>query len=181
MSPTELQFLFEQYGQPFELQRHQRIGQAGHVITDLFWVHTGSLGLYWTTPQADHMVRLVYADNFFAFLDVFMGMPTSDLLAVAFKKVQGLRMPKKYWEDWCSTPSGAFWWQQFQAQLLLQQLEREKDLLTSSPLLRYQRLMQRSPHVFQHIPAQYIAEYLQMTPETLSRVRKLDLNQEERR
>ena len=49
-------------------------------------------------------------------------------------------------------------------------MERELDLLTSSPHERIQRVLKRSPQVFQEIPAKYIASYLRMTPETLSRI-----------
>jgi CRP-like cAMP-binding protein len=57
-------------------------------------------------------------------------------------------------------------------QLIYQQLEREKDLLTSSPTERYAKVKQRSPQLFQEIPHKYIASYLRMTPETLSRLKK---------
>ena len=57
-------------------------------------------------------------------------------------------------------------------QLILQQLEREKDILTSSPIERYKRVLKRSPQLFQEIPNKYIADYLRMTPETLSRIKK---------
>jgi len=55
--------------------------------------------------------------------------------------------------------------------LVVQQMERELDLLTPSPLGRLARVQQRSPHLFQEIPLKYIASYLRMTPETLSRIR----------
>jgi len=54
----------------------------------------------------------------------------------------------------------------------LQQMERERDLLTSSPMERYLRVKDRSPQLFQEIPNKYIASYLRMTPETLSRLKK---------
>ena len=56
--------------------------------------------------------------------------------------------------------------------LSLQQLDREIDLLTTSPKARYERVLERSPRLFQEIPHRYIANYLRMTPETLSRLKK---------
>jgi CRP-like cAMP-binding protein len=56
--------------------------------------------------------------------------------------------------------------------LILQQLEREIDILTSSPVERYKRVLKRSPQLFQEIPHKHIASYLRMTPETLSRIKK---------
>ena len=56
--------------------------------------------------------------------------------------------------------------------LIIQQLEREIDILTSSPVERYKRVLKRSPQLFQEIPHKHIASYLRMTPETLSRIKK---------
>ena len=55
--------------------------------------------------------------------------------------------------------------------MVLQQMDREIDLLTVSPVERLNRVLLRSPHLFQEIPLKYIASYLRMTPETLSRIR----------
>jgi CRP/FNR family transcriptional regulator, anaerobic regulatory protein len=55
--------------------------------------------------------------------------------------------------------------------LIAQQIEREVDLLTSSPTERLKRVLERSPNLFQEVPLKYIASYLRMSPETLSRIR----------
>jgi len=55
-------------------------------------------------------------------------------------------------------------------QALLGRIEREIDLVTYSPKERLDRLFNRSPHLFQLFPHKYIASYLRMTPETLSRM-----------
>lgn len=63
-------------------------------------------------------------------------------------------------------------WQLILESFVLQQMERERDILTSSPMERYSRVLKRSPQLFQEIPNKYIASYLRMTPETLSRIKK---------
>jgi CRP-like cAMP-binding protein len=45
-------------------------------------------------------------------------------------------------------------------------------LLTDSPETNYQRLVQERPKLVQRVPQYYIASYLGITPETLSRIRK---------
>ena len=55
--------------------------------------------------------------------------------------------------------------------LVMGQTEREIDLLTTDAAERYRRVWKRSPRLFQEIPAKYIANYLRMSPETLSRIR----------
>ena len=71
-----------------------------------------------------------------------------------------------------SSPENSTTWQLMLEQLVLQQMERERDILTVSPLERYKRVLKRSPQLFQEIPHKYIASYLRMTPETLSRIKK---------
>ena len=63
-------------------------------------------------------------------------------------------------------------WKKLLEAFVIQQMERETDLLTTSPEARYQRILKRSPQVFQEIPHKYIASYLRMSPETLSRLKK---------
>lgn len=50
-------------------------------------------------------------------------------------------------------------------------MEHEIDLLMPEPAHRLARLRARSPGIFQHVPKKYLASYLRMTPETLSRLR----------
>ena len=63
-------------------------------------------------------------------------------------------------------------WNQMLAYTIAAFLERETDLLALTPRERYERVLQRSPQLFQHIPHRYIASYLRMAPETLSRLKK---------
>lgn len=63
-------------------------------------------------------------------------------------------------------------WMKILENLLLQQIEREIDILTNSPKERYLRVLKRSPLLFQEIPHKHIANYLRMSPETLSRLKK---------
>jgi hypothetical protein len=60
----------------------------------------------------------------------------------------------------------------FLEEQLALQVAREIDLLTDSPTMRLERILKRSPQLFNEIPLKYIASYLRMTPETLSRIRK---------
>lgn len=71
-----------------------------------------------------------------------------------------------------SKPEYIALYNQLLEQLVLQQMEREQDLLINSPEERYRRVLQRSPQLFQEVPHKYIASYLRMTPETLFRIKK---------
>ncbi|WKK81069.1 cyclic nucleotide-binding domain-containing protein [Marivirga arenosa] len=63
-------------------------------------------------------------------------------------------------------------WKIIMQQLVIQQIEREKDLLFASPKEHYNGVLQISQQVFQETPNKYFASYLIMTPETLSSLKK---------
>lgn len=56
--------------------------------------------------------------------------------------------------------------------LLEKKVNREISLLTKSPKERYLSLLEEHPKLLQNIPQKYLATYLGVVPETLSRIRK---------
>lgn len=50
--------------------------------------------------------------------------------------------------------------------------QRTSDLLTLSAEKRYLKLMNENPDFIQHVPVQYLASYIGVKPESLSRIRK---------
>ncbi|MDT0644817.1 Crp/Fnr family transcriptional regulator [Zunongwangia sp. F363] len=56
-------------------------------------------------------------------------------------------------------------------QQFLKKSAREISLLTLNPREKYLQLLEEQPHLIQSIPLKYLASYLGITPETLSRIR----------
>ncbi|HEX8378191.1 MAG TPA: Crp/Fnr family transcriptional regulator [Pedobacter sp.] len=56
--------------------------------------------------------------------------------------------------------------------LFLKKSKRELSLLTDSAELRYLNLFTEQPHLLKLIPLKYIASYIGITPQALSRIRK---------
>jgi CRP-like cAMP-binding protein len=56
--------------------------------------------------------------------------------------------------------------------LLSKKVKREMDLLIKSPQERYESLFTEQTKLIQSIPQKYIASYIGVVPETLSRIRK---------
>lgn len=88
-------------------------------------------------------------------------MPMHDLEATAMKSVNIQMMYRKILEE----------------SLIISQ--HHADMLRfESAQDRYRRLVKRSPQLILRAPLVYIASYLQMTPETLSRVRTAALTED---
>jgi hypothetical protein len=56
--------------------------------------------------------------------------------------------------------------------LYIKKSKREVSLLNQSAEERYLNLFKEQPHLLNHLPLKYIAAYIGITPQALSRIRK---------
>ena len=155
------------------LKRHELLKAPGTADTRIFLIEEGTLRAYMMDMDDEHTIRFGYPGNIMAALDSFITERPSALTiqAIRSSRVQVMGKPA-FMQFIHSTPENLRLWNQILEGLVVQQLERETDLLTQSPAERYNRVFHRSPRLFQEIPSKYIASYLRMTPETFSRLKK---------
>jgi len=155
------------------LNRNEYLKVKGSIDLQLYYIESGSVRVFMDDGHEEHTIRFGYVNSFIAALDCFLTEQPSEYYIQAIKKTQVKVIRKATWMEFIghSGRHGELW-QKILELVVIQQLEREKDLLTQSPAERYKRVLQRSPELFQEIPMKYIASYLRMTPETLSRIRK---------
>ncbi|MFT5619454.1 MAG: CRP-like cAMP-binding protein [Arenicella sp.] len=155
------------------LKRNDFLKLGGSTDTKLYYVLNGSLRMFVMDKSEELTIRFGYKDSFVASLDSFISEKESDLYIQAIKKTELKVISKKRFIEFVeSTPENHKIWIEILSQLIQQQMERERDILTTSPVERYKRVLARSPQLFQEIPLKHIASYLRMTPETLSRIKK---------
>ncbi len=155
------------------LKRNDFLKMGGSKDTKLYYVLSGSLRMFVMDESEELTIRFGYKDSFVASLDSFISEEESDLYIQAIKGTELKVISKSRFMEFVeSTPENHKVWIEILTQLIRQQMERERDILTTSPEERYKRVLARSPQLFQEIPLKYIASYLRMTPETLSRIKK---------
>ena len=155
------------------LSRKEYLKVKGSTDTSLYFVVSGSLRIFVLDEFEENIIRFGYKNNLIASLDSFITDGPSDLYIQAIKKTELKVLKKATFMDFIeSSDEHLKLWHLMLGDLILQQMERERDILTSSPVERYKRVLARSPQLFQEIPNKYIASYLRMTPETLSRIKK---------
>ncbi|AXT61908.1 Crp/Fnr family transcriptional regulator [Aquimarina sp. AD10] len=155
------------------LDRNEYLKVKGSIDTNIYLVQSGSLRIFVLDEFEEHTIRFGYKNNLIASLDSFLNEQPSDFYIQALKKTTLKVIYKtEYLNFITSSPENIKLWNQILENFVLQQMERERDILTTSPLERYKRVLKRSPQLFQEIPNKYIASYLRMTPETLSRIKK---------
>ena len=156
-----------------ELERNEYLKVRGSIDTNIYLIVNGSLRIFVIDQNEEHTIRFGYKDNLIASLDSFLNEQPSEFYIQALKKTRVKAINKKKYISFIeSSQENKKTWLIILENLVLQQMERERDILTSSPIERYNRVLKRSPQLFQEIPNKYIASYLRMTPETLSRIKK---------
>lgn len=154
------------------LERNDFLKMNGSIDTNVYFVESGSLRIFILNDFEEQTIRFGYKDNIVVSLDSYFTGKPSDFYIQAIKKSVVKVIPKSEIDAFIKSPANLSWWLNVLENLIIQQMEREVDLLTSSPKERYLRVLKRSPQLFQEIPNRYIANYLRMSPETLSRLKK---------
>lgn len=176
MERKSLLEIFESEGLLSEMVTYKRgewIEKEGVIANTIYFIESGSLKIYLQRKDTEQIIRFGYKNDLVVALDSFLSDQKSDFNIQAIKLTKVRRIKKTaFFELINSEEKYLKIWIGILENLVKQQMEREKDLLVESPLERYNRVLGRSPRLFQEIPHKYIANYLRMTPETLSRLKK---------
>lgn len=155
------------------LKRNEFLKHGVGIDTNLYFVVSGTLRIFVYDQEEELTIRFGYQGNLITALDTYLTGNPSDLYIQALKETKLKVISKLKFHDFIQSDlKYQTLWQQLLEQFVYQQMERERDILISSPVERYKRVLKRSPQLFQEIPHKYIASYLRMTPETLSRIKK---------
>ena len=157
---------------PMKFAKNEMILKEGDTCTNIYWVVKGLVRQFYYKNEKELTEYMATENSIVMCIEslfqeqptrlqikaieptVMIAMPKADLEAVAMKSVNIQPLYRKSLEE----------------SLILSQ--HHADMLRfESAQDRYQKLVKNQPQLVLRAPLVYIASYLQMTPETLSRVR----------
>ena len=146
--------------------------REGQVEQSIYFIEAGAVRVFHITEFEEQTIRFGYEGSIITSLSSFITGKPSEFYIEALRKKKVKIIPKQLLVEIVNEgPETLLQYNRLLEGLIVQQMEREIDLLTESPIKRLQRVLGRSPNLFQEVPLKYIASYLRMTPETLSRIR----------
>ena len=153
------------------IDRNEFLKVKGSIDRNLYYIKSGSVRIFVLDELEERIIRFGYKSNIIVALDSFLTGKPSDLYIQAIKRTNIRVITKQQIDHFLETENKQKLWSGILENLVMQQMEREIDILTQSPKKRFERVFKRSPQLFQEIPNRHIANYLRMSAETLSRLK----------
>ena len=154
-------------------KQNELITQAGAIERYFYVVVDGVQAIYLLNQKGEKVVLgFSYKGSPSGVFDSFIYQKSSDSFLEALRPSKLLAITRAdYLSLFDTNKSFHEWGHHFFKEILFGRLSREVEILTLSAEERYTAFMRRCPKELQVIPQKYLASYLNMTPETFSRLR----------
>lgn len=155
------------------LPKGRVIMPQGKPVQDLFFINSGLVRLYSKVGDTDTTIDFVPEHEFASTLIFILNQQPSVYALDTLTEVTALHWSREtvlYLREKVSAAPAIE--AVLQVRLLNWIQERELDVLNLSPEARYQKLFETLPEVTRQVPLKYIASYLGITQESLSRIRR---------
>lgn len=155
-----------------EIPKNQIFLKAGEMENYLSFVEEGIVRYSLPGPD-DVTIAFVFANHFASAYDSFLSRSPSVYQARALTKCILWRITHEDLQAvYEQTTIGNKIGRHASEELFLKKFRRELSLLNESAQQRYLNLFTEQPKLLREIPLKYIASYIGITPQALSRIRK---------
>lgn len=162
---------------PEKYKKGERILNEGQICDSLYFIEKGMTRQFYFKYDKDLTEHIGYEDSIIICLESYFNEEPTKLMIETLEPTIAWKINKHDIVQLASINSeiGTLYRRVFEKSLITSQ--QKADTLRFEPANeRYNKLMQQHPEILRRAPLIYIASLLQMTPETLSRVRSASLN-----
>ncbi|UTX50704.1 Crp/Fnr family transcriptional regulator [Chryseobacterium sp. MA9] len=168
----------QQYFEPVVFSKNTVIEKAGKVPHYLYYIVSGYLRLFYNDQNGSEITTHINCPpGFFTSYSDFINGTVSENNVECITDAELLRISKENL-DYLTAKSQAM--KDFSISVFQQSIayneNRSRELSALNAEQRYLKLMKEYPEIIQNVPIQYIASFLGMKPESLSRIRRKIIN-----
>lgn len=172
VTPTDEQLVRHLF-EPITCVKNTILVELGKVASHLYFINAGFARVYHYEDGTEITNHLGGPNSFITAYLSFSGKTPADEVVETLTPVQALRITKDKLDHlYRQSHNLALFGIVMADQYLVFNNQRSRDLITLSAEQRYHKLMEQTPALLQHIPLQYIASYIGVKPESLSRIRR---------
>ncbi len=174
VSLTEAEIVFIKENIPVrKIKKNANLLKAGEVSSEFYFVIKGCIRLYYITNH-DDKTGFFYTENDFvsSYESFTKRLPSKNNLQALEETVVAVITIETAYKILELFPKFEFLARTAMEQELSVYQDVIAGFITSSPEQRYLHLQNSKPDLIQRIPQYYLATYLGVAPETLSRIRK---------
>ena len=160
-----------------KFKKGERILDEGEVCRSMLYLEKGLTRQFYCKYDKDLTEHIAYEGGVVICLESYLKEEPTRLMIETLEPTIAWDIPKDKIEELALKDAeiGVWYRKLFEASLIESQVKA--DTLRFEPAHeRYNKLLQLHPEILKRAPLVYIASLLQMTPETLSRVRSASLN-----
>lgn len=174
LSPADIG-LCKQYFEPVSFPKNQIVEAQGKIPQYIYFVVAGFMRLFHYNEKGEEVTTHINCppSGFITSYINFVNQTTSDNAVASITACDLLKISKKNL-DFITKESAAL--QEFSIWVHQQSIayheNRSKELTSLTGEQRYRKLLENNSEVLQHVPLQYIASFLGLKPESLSRIRR---------
>ncbi|MBO0321003.1 Crp/Fnr family transcriptional regulator [Muricauda sp. CAU 1633] len=156
----------------YECPKKEILLHVGETENHLSFVEKGVVRLYVPKEDGELTFAFVFQDAFVSAYDSFLTQSPSPYVVETVADTILWRLTYQDLQTvYKESGIGNLIGRKASEELFLKKSQRELSLLQDSAEERYLKLFTERPELIQHIPLKYIASYIGITPQALSRIR----------
>jgi CRP/FNR family transcriptional regulator, anaerobic regulatory protein len=156
------------------LKAHEHFLEFGQIAHEIMFVGEGILRSYDVDNQGEEITKyFVRPNQFYADLESYYNLTPCENAIQAVTPAKVLVIKRKEWEKLNETVPNFYIYTKTIVEATLLNKIKDNDFLNYGTAMdKYLELQKRYPEIVLHVSQQYVASYLKITPQSLSRIRK---------
>jgi CRP/FNR family transcriptional regulator, anaerobic regulatory protein len=156
-----------------QLKKKEFLLQEGKICTKISFINSGCFRLFYNVDGVENTRQFFFGDSWYTDYESFLTGQTTVENVQALEPCEVVQLKKDdLYKLYSQYPIFEKVGRIMAENAFLSVSKLNKMLTNEEPQQRYLNLIQQRPDVVQRIPQHYIASYLGVQPESLSRIRK---------